>query len=205
MADATTTAAPQLPQELVRSKQIIDQLWNDPTYGAAVRAKAVELFPDIKDKLPETTTAPIIKPLADKIDATAASVAKILERMDADLKERTERDTEAQFKTKVDAAVARFNLTDDGVQKVYAHMKETGNYTDVMGAAAFIAANAPKPTQTSNPPSWLPKSMNLFGSQKADEAFADLHRNPQAYMDAQLQEWARDPEAYVRETLGTAA
>ena len=39
-------------------------------------------------------------------------------------------------------------------------------------------------------------------AKKFDEAFAELHRDPQEYMDNQLSIFASDPDAYVAETFG---
>jgi hypothetical protein len=43
----------------------------------------------------------------------------------------------------------------------------------------------------------------LFGTKNADEARAELHRNPVKYQDDQIEAFLRDPDGFTRETLGT--
>lgn len=197
---------PEISQQqldtLNRAQQLVDKLWTDKDQGASVRKKAKELFTDIR--LPEDTVDPVVEPIREELKVEKAKFTALQETVDKMLKEKEDTKIAADFEGKVSAARAKFNLTDEGVQKMYAHMKETGNYTDVMGAAAYIVSQAPKPVPTSGP-SWMPQSMNLFGSKERDEQWEKLHRDPQGYQDEQLKQFVSDPDGYVRETFGNAA
>ncbi len=96
----------------------------------------------------------------------------------------------------LDAARNKYNLTSDGFDKMVERMKTTGNYADAEASAAWVAQQTP-PTKAPTP-GWAPKSMNLFGTKDGrDEKFKLLHEDPMGFMDAELQEFVRDPDAYV--------
>ena len=192
--------APRLSQHEERAIKLFDQLYNDPELGATLRKKAKEVFPDIR--VPEDSLAPLVAPLQRQLDAMAAQNQALIDKLKKQEDEAQERATFQSLEQRVNGAVSKFSLTDEGRAKMLDRMKETGNYTDPEGAAAFIAMSTPKPAQL---PSWAPQSMNLFGSKEYDENLALLHRNPAAYEDAQLIEFAKDPDKYVAETFGRAA
>jgi len=200
MADAPQAAT----QAQLRAAELIDSLWNDPDIGAKIQAKAKEKFPDVRTS--DEGLIPHLEPLKKQNEA----LQKRLDEMEAERK--TEREAaakereEAEKKTyeqRIAAARDAYNLTEEGFDKMIARMKETGNYQDPDAAAAWVASKNPPPPPPG--PTFGPQSLNLYGSEKADDRYKSLHRDPQRYMDEELTEFVRDPDKYVRETLGQAA
>lgn len=197
MADALT------PEQIAskRAQDLVDSLWNDKTVGASVRAKAKELYPDVV--IPEDTFDPIMAPMRDQMNALKADLDKEREERAAEKKEREEASQRVSMESMLDAARNRFNLTDDGFDKMVTRMKETGNYQDAEAAAAWVAQQQPAP-QVNNKADFLPKRLDFFANSGDDEGAEDfklLHRDPIAYMDKSLNDFVADPEKYIRETL----
>jgi hypothetical protein len=187
----------------MRAAQLIDELWNDPDIGARIQAKAKEKFPDVRT--PDTGLAPHLDPFRKQLEAQQEEMKKLREELserDKKDKERQEAADKLTYEQKLAAARDAFRLTDEGYQKMLDHMKATSNYHDAMGAAAFIASQNPPPPPPG--PSFGPQHLNLFGSKNLDESLALLHRDPEAYRDAELTEFFKNPDKYVAETLGNA-
>src|SRR5271165_1290005 len=187
----------------VRAAQLIEALWNDPELGAKIQARAKEKFPDVRT--PDSGLAPYIEPVKKQIEAQAAEMQKLRD----ELAERDKKDKERQdaadaltYTQKLAAARDAFSLTDEGYQKMIDHMKATSNYSDAMGAAAFIASQNPPPPPPG--PSFGPQDLNFVGSAKADDRFKSLHTDPQNYMDEELALFFKDPARYTAETFGNA-
>jgi ElaB/YqjD/DUF883 family membrane-anchored ribosome-binding protein len=188
--------------EADRAQKLIQALWNDKEYGAGIRRKAKEFYPDIQT--PEDSLEPVmnerIAPLKAENDELKARFEALSEKVAAREKAATEKETEEKLRSALEEARDRYSLTQDGFDKMVARMKETGNYQDAEAAAAWVASKTPPPAKAK--PDWMPQAMNLFGSNERDESLALLHRNPEAYADAQIAEMLRDPDAYVRATFG---
>ena len=190
----------EITPEHERALALVNSLWNDGELGMKLQRKAKEAFPDIR------TTDEAYAPVRAEFETRMAAQAKELDEMRAERaaekKAREERDAEKQkksFEAAINDARNSYNLTDEGFDKMVARMKETGNYTDPESAAAWVASKTP-PKPVSGP-SFGPQDLNLFGSAKADEKMAALHRDPQRYMDMELTEFVNDPDRYVRETF----
>lgn len=195
--DPKPVVTPATPQQ-IRAAVLIDKLWNDKIHGSAVRKLAKEEFPDIT--LPEDTLAPLFEAQTEREKVLEERLTKLQEEHDKDRTERREAGEFAALSAKVDSAVDKYGLTADGKEKMLSRMKETGNVSDPEASAAWVAQStppAPKPG-----PTYGDAPANFFGSQKQDEAFAALHRDPQRYLDEQLTEFTQDPDKYVRETFG---
>jgi hypothetical protein len=181
-----------------RLKVLAEALWNDRELGPKVQAKAKEMFPDAK------TNADVVDPWLNPLREQNEKLAKDLEALRAERAEEKKAASEASMKRSLeeslDNARKAYNLTDEGFDKMVARMKETGNYTDPDAAAAWVASkNPPAPVNT---PTFGPQALNFWGAEKRDESLAELHRDPQRYMDDQLAQFVRDPDRYVKETLG---
>ena len=185
-----------------RARELIDALWNDGEVGERIQKAAKERWPEIP--VAREFVEPLLSPLKKQNDDLAAELKAIREERDADRKAADERKAEAEkksFEEQIEQARKNYNLTEEGFDKMVARMKLTGNYSDPDAAAAWVASKTPAPSPI-NTPSFGPQSLNLFGSQSADENMAALHRDPMGYMDSQLNEFVRDPDRYVRETFG---
>lgn len=198
MVEAAQKTAAQIADE--RLRELADKLWNDKTLGPQVQAFAKGLYPDAK------TTADVVDPWVNPL---REENKKIADKLDALLAERAEekkadeqKKGDESFRATLDRVRKDYGLTDEGLDKVVARMKEAGAY-DAEAAAAWVARQTPPPAAPG--PGWAPEHMNLFGSRKRDEAFAELHNDPQGYMDSQLNEFVRNPDQYVQETFGGRA
>ena len=194
-----TTAT--LDQNAQRSASLLEDLWNDPEYGPAIRARAKKKFPDIRT--PEDTLSPVVSAIDAKHKALEDKFTALQKSYDDRLSKEADETSFRALQTKVDSAVAKFGLTDEGRTKMLDRMKETGNLSDPDAAAALIAHASP-PVVASGP-NWAPKKLDLFGSARKDEKFEALHRDPMAFMDSELEEFAANPDKYVAETFGRAA
>lgn len=189
--------APAIDPALTRAKQLIDKLWSDGKVGKDVRAHAKEMFPDIT--LPDDQIEPTLAPLRAEAEEMRNELKAIREERAAEVKARDEARTQQNLEAALTAAGSKYHLTGDGFDKMVAHMKETGNYTDAEGAAAWVAQQTPPPQAPG--PSWAPQDLNLFGTSERDEKLALLHRDPVKYQDAEIMEMLRDPDKYVRDTF----
>jgi hypothetical protein len=185
-----------------RALAILNKLWGEAGVGAQIRKTSKELFPEVT--LPEDEVEPVLAPMRAQLEEQKAKNADLEGRLQKIIDERATSDAEKSFEAQMQAASKRFNLTDEGRAKVIARMKETGNYTAVEDAAAYIVSQMPAP-KASNSASWLPQPMDMFGSKNHDEKFEKLHRDPIGYQDAELREFISDPDKYVRDTFGAAA
>lgn len=197
MAEATTAQ--------IRAAELLEQLWNDEEIGAKIQATAKEKYGDVKTSI--DVVEPFIKPLKKQLDEETKKLQDELktlrEEREAEKKaaqEKAEEDQKKSFENAIEAARKNYALTDEGFDKMVARMKATGNYTDPDAAAAWVSSQNPPPPPPG--PTFGPQPLNFWGSQKADETLAELHRDPQRYMDNQLSEFVRDPDKYVRETYG---
>lgn len=197
MSEAGT---PNQNDVVARAMKLVDNLTTDPKLGPDVRKRAKELFSDIHTV--EDDVDPLVAPIRQSVSELAEQNKKILERLEARDKADADAKAEIALSEKLARARSEFGLTDDGYAKMIDRMKATGNLTDPEAAAAYIVSKAPKPQPTSTP-SFLPQSANLFGSSsKSDDAdLIALHRDPEAYLEAQLREFVADPVKYTNETL----
>jgi hypothetical protein len=193
----------QQPQAVTRAQQLVDKLWSDKTQlGADFRKAAKDLFPDINT--PDEQVAIAAAPLAEKLNKVEGDLKAALERLSAKEKADDDLRLENDLAVKITGAAKEFGLTESGMGKMMARMKETGNVSDPQAAAAWVVSQMPKP-EPSNTPSWLPQKADLFGSNERNEKWEKLHRDPIKYFDDELRECFRDPDKYVRETFeGTA-
>ncbi|MDE2096575.1 MAG: hypothetical protein KGL39_04955 [Patescibacteria group bacterium] len=184
-----------------RLKKLSEALWNDAELGAKIQARAKEMFPDAKTN--EDVFGPMLNPLRAENEKLSKRLSEMQEERIAEKKAAEEAKTRQTLEAQLDAARKNYSLTDEGFDKMVARMKETGNYADADAAAAWVASKTP-PAKVDGP-TWAPQALNLFGSKKYDEALNELHRDPQSYMDSQLSQFVRDPDAYVAETFGGRA
>jgi hypothetical protein len=180
-----------------RLEQLADKLWNDKTSaGAAYRAAAKELFPDVA--LPEEAAEGAVAPVKAELDAMREKFDAMVAERAAEKQAAADAAVQTNLETAVASARAKYHLTEDGFDKMVARMKETGNYTDAESAAAWVAMQTPTPKAPG--PYLGPQNINLFGSAEKNEQFALLHNDPTGkFLDNEFREFLSDPDAYVRE------
>jgi hypothetical protein len=189
--------APVLNEGQKRALEVFNELWNDSSEaGRLLRAKAKEKYPETK--LPEEAAEPLVAPLRAELEAMRAEREAERAERKAEKEEADQAKAQANLDSMLTNARNRYNLTDDGFDKMVARMKEQNNYTDADAAAAWVAQQAPKPTAPG--PYLGPQDINLFGSSEKNEAFELLHRDPMGkFLDNEFREFTADPDKYVRE------
>ena len=194
---------PDATENQIRAEKVIERIYNDPEFaGLAPKVHEVvkTMFDNVRDPPAVTlrkTVEPEVTAVRDELKQTKDQLAKALERLDKRDEREAEEKTFREMQSAVDAAVGKFNLTEEGKAAMLDRMKETRNYTDVEAAAAYIAHSAPP--QSSSGPSWAPRKANFYGTAEADESFARLHKDPGGFLDDELQRFAKDPSKYAAE------
>lgn len=187
-----------------RAALLVNALWKDSSPAAALmRSKAKEMFPDVVT--PEDTINPVMAPMQARLDETLKQVKDLTDAIAARDKKAEEDSLNVSFEQAVTSARQKFNLTDAGFDKMIARMKETKNYTDAEAAASWVVSSEPPPAAPG--PTWGPRNASIFGGQngQAEDKVKKLLSDPLGYQDAELNEFIRDPDKYVRDTFGVAA
>lgn len=191
MAEAT--------QSQIRAEQLVGKLLADSTVSAKVREQAKALFADDPPNFPEDRLEPMTAALREQMEAQKAELDAMREERAADKKAAEDAAAKTNLDNALAAAKEKYGLTSEGFEKMVERMRETQNFTDAEAAAAWVAQ--------ANPPVKAPKntygsgSINIFEGGGEDEA-KQLLTNPESFLDAQLNKFAQDPDAYVRETFG---
>lgn len=164
-------------------KAVIDKMWNDPESGLDFKRKVKAIVPDAQ--IPEldmidTTVKPIQEQLAKKDEA----IKTLTERLDKWEKSHTDEREESELSKTLDAAKSRFKLTEDGMEKVIARMKEKNN-PDAEAAAAWVAQMEKKAKPISGA-SFSPSAINLYGSNSEDDSWKALNQNPEKWFDNEV-------------------
>lgn len=194
-------AAPQpATQNQIRAEQLVEAiLASDPDLGAKIHERAQKMFGDIKpsllDNVKKTVVEPEVAGLRKELEDTRSLLAKALERLDSRDQKDAEDKTYNEMERSVQAAVAKFSLTDEGKAKMIDLMKERKVYDPEAAAALVIHQNPPQPTSG---PSWAPRRNNYYETE-AEEARKLLHASPEQFQDAEIEKFLKDPDQYTRD------
>ena len=170
-------------------------LWNDPKVGMVMKERTKELYPNAN--IPEVdavvSARKVEHELLTKVEAKEKAIEDRIAAFEAKQLATDEAAKNAQaektFSAEIDATKKKYNLTAEGMEKVFARMKEKNN-PDVESAAAWVTDHEVKaPVQNSN---HSPSNMNLYGSSDGDAEWASLNKNPQKWGDATLTEMIND-------------
>lgn len=129
------------------SAKLLDDVWNDPKHGLALKRAVKDRRPDVS--IPEIDVPDVVlKPINDQM----AAMKGMLDKTSAELAEMrqatTDRDMETKFRSRLDGAKTRFGLTDEGVERTIELMRER-QIADPEAAAALHIASLPKPKASS--------------------------------------------------------
>lgn len=192
--------------ELQRSRDLIAKAWADPELRPGLRKHVKELFPD--RRLPDDDFDAISAPLRQQNEALSKQIEEMrasLKKRDEDAEKREQERRDADYGRSLDVAARRFALTDEGREKMFAHMRASGNYTDPMGAAALVASETP-PALPSGP-LYGPNSIHFAGTGETDQekykVLLSGLRGPEEYLEREIRE-AFGPGAkdYVAREMG---
>ena len=123
-------------------------------------------------------------------------LAKAVERIEARDRKDEETKTYSEMEQAVNAAEHEFKLTPEGRQKMLDLMKERKIYDPQAAAALVVHKNPPEMTSG---PSWAPHKTDFYGTAKADEAYASLHKDPMGFADDEIAKFLKDPAQYAAE------
>lgn len=193
--------------ELQRSRDLIARAWADPNLRPGLKAHVKAVMPDYR--LPDDDFEVLTAPIRQQNEALAKQVGDLvdtLKKRDEAAEKREQESRDALYANKFEAACQRFNLTDEGRQKVIDRMKETGAYSDPLGAAAFIVSQEPPAVPSGS--LWGNNTLNFAGSaEKSDvERYKLLHSGldgPSRYLEAEIRDaFGPNSKEYVAREMG---
>lgn len=176
--------------------KLAQEIWGDEKVGMAVKERYKEMHPEAN--IPEVVVAQssrrVEQELLSKVEAKEKALEDRISAFEANQKARDEADSnrvaEAEFARDVEATKKKYQLTDEGMSKVFDRMK-TKNNPDVEAAAAWVTDHEVKAAPVTNS-SYAPQDMNLYGSSQGDTEWAELNKNPVKYGDRVLGEMVND-------------
>lgn len=182
----------ELPPEVVAElreardlKALTNEIWNDKDHGLTFKRIVKAKRP--QTRVPEIDIAePLVASLNTRIEEQAKAHQALLDKIANESKARDDAQAERDLIAAIDGAQRQYRLTDEGRDRMIAHMKATGS-ADALGAAAFVASKEPAPAAISAT-GLMPNDMNLFGAgqQSEDEGVQMLHRSPDRWFDNQV-------------------
>jgi len=167
-------------KQLESVASLADALWNDPKVGMTIKERYKEMNPNAN--IPEVVVAQssrkVEQDLIAKIEAKEKAVDDKIsawEKKNADKEAADEsKQAEASFASEVEATKAKYKLTQEGMEKVFARMKEKNN-PDVEAAAAWVTDHEVKAAPTSG---YNDSAFNPYGSKSEDKSWELLNKNP---------------------------
>lgn len=175
--------------------QLKEALWNDPTTGPKIKELVKDKFPQAD--IPEVDIIRNTRKMEAEVLTKVAEKEKAVdEKISAFEKKWADRDEaaakakeEKEFESEVAAVKKKYQLTSEGMEKVFARMRDKNN-PDVEAAAAWVTDHEVKaPTQQSN---YAPDTMDLYGSNSGADEWADLNKDPRRYGDKVITEIIND-------------
>ena len=177
-----------------RGAHLLDRMLGDPR-TAAQAEKLVEIINPNSDltQRREAVLAPVRAELEQERKAREALEARLAERETREAAAEQARQ-EAEMLRRVESVKKTRGLSDEAMERVFARMRDQNN-PDVESAAAFVADSIPKAApQVGIYDNLLPQTVDPYGTASGDEAWASLHKDPNAWMTEKLRSIARDPE-----------
>lgn len=176
--------------------KLANDLWNDPDLGPQVKEATKQKYPQAN--IPEVdmlrATRKAESEILAKVEETKKETFSRIEAFEKSQKDREEKDSQAKaekdFAGEIEETKSKYKLTAEGMEKVFARMKEKNN-PDMEAAAAWVTDHEPKESpQTSSP--YAPQSFDLYGSQSGDKEWEALNRNPLKFGEDEMARMAND-------------
>ena len=182
MSDDIVEVSRSLLANLQGTAKLTNDLWNDPTIGPKVKELVKDKYPNAN--IPEVDLARNAKKaeseILTKVEETNKATLARIEAFEKAQKEKEDKDVtaraEREFASDVESVKKRYQLTDEGMAKVFDRMKAKNN-PDVEAAAAWVTDNEPSKAPL-NSSGYVDPSFNPFGSKGEDKAWETLNRNP---------------------------
>ena len=198
----TVELSTQEVADLRSARDFLNELGNDKDLGFSIKEKAAKKFnikhPDLvaREQIEET----LVKPLRSELDEEKKNFKSLEDKFTKFQNEHLNAKEEVALEKKLRTAQSQYGLTDDGLNKAIERMKAEG-HTDIDAAASWVVRQEPKVKPVSSP-NFMPSSLNLYGSNQADDQWKELNLNPSAYADKEIMNILSNPEEY-REFGGT--
>lgn len=180
MDDVVEVSAARL-KLLERDANLAAALWNDPKHGMKIKEIAKEKWPD--SNIPELDAIKEVRKseseLLSKFEAKEKALDDKLAAYEAKQKEKEEKENESksakEFEVEVEATKKKYQLSSEGMEKVFQRMKDKNN-PDVEAAAAWVTDHqqAAAPINQAGGDSMF----NPFGSKSEDKDWELLNKNP---------------------------
>lgn len=176
--------------------KIKEELWNDSKFGPTIKEMVKQKFPNAN--IPEVDMARASRnaetTILAKVEEKEKALESRIEAFEKAQKERDEKDSNAKeemaFTREVESVKKKYQLSSEGMEKVFSRMKEKNN-PDVESAAAWVTDHEVKEAPPAASP-YSPQSLDLYGSKSGDKAWEELNRDPLAYGDAEIARMAND-------------
>jgi hypothetical protein len=148
----TVTMTKSEAASLQNAYNMLNKLYNHPDKSMDFK----KLARDAGFKVPEVETLErFTKPYDEKMTGLEKKNKELSERLDKWENETLSTKEEAKLREQLDSARKEYSLSDEGMAKVIARMKEKNN-PDVEAAAAFVLSKEPKAKPTTNTHNFAP-------------------------------------------------
>lgn len=179
MSDDLVEVSRSLLNQLQGTAKVANTLWNDEKVGMANKERTKELFPNAV--IPEVDALHTVRKsesdILAKVEATKTETLSRIEAFEKAQKERDEKDANAkaerEFAADIENTKKKYQLTSEGMEKVFARMKEKNN-PDVEAAAAWVTDHEPKQSPLTNS-SYSPQGLDVFGSSSGSDDFKEIN------------------------------
>ena len=181
MSEELVEVSKSLLANLQGTAKLANTLWNDEKIGMTVKERAKELLPN--SNIPEVdamrTARKTETEILTKVEAKEKALEDRISAFEKAQKERDEKDlsakAEREFAADVEGTKKKYQLTAEGMEKVFARMKEKNN-PDVEAAAAWVTDHEPKqsPLTSSN---YSPQNLDVFGSSSGRDEFKEINEH----------------------------
>lgn len=181
MSEDLVEISKSLLNSLQGTANLTNAIWNDPKYGMRVKEIVKEKYPDAN--IPELDALHSVQKaeneILTKVEASKKETLDRIEAFERAQREREEKEAstkaEKEFAAEIEETKRKYQLTSEGMEKVFARMKEKNN-PDVESAAAWVTDHEPKqdPLMNSN---YSPANMDLYGASSGDKEFEEINKH----------------------------
>lgn len=167
---------------LERDANLAAALWNDPTHGIKIKEITKEKWPDAN--IPELDAIKSVRKaesdILARVDAKEKSLEERISAFEKSREEEKKAEKEAKeaarFESDVESTKKKYQLSADGMEKVFQRMKDKNN-PDVEAAAAWVTDHMQSASPTGQS-GQSPELFNPFGSRAEDKRWELLQKNP---------------------------
>ena len=162
---------------LRRIQQVFDGVLGDEKLGTAVKRKVIELAPEAKFADLEIADR-ILHPVESRLASQDTEVGLLKQEIN-DLKASLrDRDDGSRLQNDLRGIQRKYDLTDEGLNRVVELAKDRNN-GDFEAVAALFVQNHPRPKPQGRS-GLIPGEINLVGS---EEEWAELNRDPNKWFN----------------------